>query len=238
MGTRNITAVISKGKLVLSQYGQWDGYFSYTGVKFLEFVKENLQRENRRGEDPITEKDVTWACDDFAEKLGYVGDADTEISEIINKVTKQFNIDSKENNTEYAIPFSNLFPSLSRDTGVEILNLISKLSLCEMQRWEGEGDKRKLIKKKLPVHICTDIFGVEFVNVIDLDKQQVYMLTCHEFEGKPQRTSKLIKESFKGLNCWYKSKIIDLPSIKDVEEYKNSIKLDYWQRENGEWVSN
>ena len=47
MGTRNLTVVIKDNEIKLSQYGQWDGYFSYSGKKFLEFVKGNLQSKNK-----------------------------------------------------------------------------------------------------------------------------------------------------------------------------------------------
>lgn len=40
MGTRNFTSVILEGKQVVCQYGQWDGYPSYTGTKILEFLRD------------------------------------------------------------------------------------------------------------------------------------------------------------------------------------------------------
>jgi len=40
MGTRNVTSVILNKKQVVCQYGQWDGYPSYAGVKILEFLRD------------------------------------------------------------------------------------------------------------------------------------------------------------------------------------------------------
>ena len=48
MGTRHLTVVIKDNEIKLSQYGQWDGYFIYTGVKFLEFVKGKLQSKRKK----------------------------------------------------------------------------------------------------------------------------------------------------------------------------------------------
>lgn len=40
MGTRNITSVIMNGKQMVCQYGQWDGYPSWSGRKILEFLRD------------------------------------------------------------------------------------------------------------------------------------------------------------------------------------------------------
>ena len=50
MGTKNLTVVIKGNEIKLSQYGQWDGYFIYSGTKFLEFVKGNLQAKSKRNQ--------------------------------------------------------------------------------------------------------------------------------------------------------------------------------------------
>jgi hypothetical protein len=47
MGTRHLTKVIdSTGRTRVAQYGQWDGYPSYTGTRILDFITEhgNLDR--------------------------------------------------------------------------------------------------------------------------------------------------------------------------------------------------
>jgi len=40
MGTRNLTCVVSGGKYIIAQYGQWDGYPSGQGVTALEFLRK------------------------------------------------------------------------------------------------------------------------------------------------------------------------------------------------------
>ena len=41
MGTRHIVEVIRKGKPVIRQYGQWDGYAATAGYTLRNFIKEN-----------------------------------------------------------------------------------------------------------------------------------------------------------------------------------------------------
>ena len=45
MGTRGLTVIVKDNQIKLSNYGQWDSYFDYTGIKFLEFCKENKIRK-------------------------------------------------------------------------------------------------------------------------------------------------------------------------------------------------
>lgn len=40
MGTRHLIVVTLDGKPKIAQYGQWDGYPSYTGVKVLDFIRK------------------------------------------------------------------------------------------------------------------------------------------------------------------------------------------------------
>ena len=68
MGTRNITSVILDGKQVVCQYGQWDGYPTYTGVKIMEFLRDRDLSQFRKalGNTRIT---VT----DYMDAFSYTG---------------------------------------------------------------------------------------------------------------------------------------------------------------------
>ena len=61
MGTRNLTVIIKDGQIRLSQYCQWDGYFTSAGVEFLQFVKDNLQDKSKRK--------MKYRIEKFAEKV-------------------------------------------------------------------------------------------------------------------------------------------------------------------------
>ena len=219
MGTRNLTVVIKDNEIKLSQYGQWDGYFSYSGKKFLEFVKGNLQSKSKEQQNYCIEK--------FGEKIDILEDVNEQYYDNIIKMSNSYNVNPTKNLSNYAIPFSIMLPQFSRDTGVGILDVIDKLQPYEF----GE-------KYKFPIKLCYDREGfTEFTNIINLDTQEIYMLTSHEFKCEPLPTCELVENTYHQ-KCWYKSNIAKLPRISDIKKYKESIMLDYWQRDNGEWVSN
>lgn len=106
MGTRHFIGVVSEEQYKIAQYGQWDGYIEGQGAVVLEFLAK----------------------------------ADLEILKtklnncrfIENSEVRQMYVnagDSPDNNSgfvscEIADKFNNMYPSLSRDTGAQILNLV------------------------------------------------------------------------------------------------------------------
>ncbi len=220
MGTRHLTVVIKDNKIKLSQYGQWDGYFTYSGTKFLEFVKENLQSKSK--------KKQKYRIETFGKKIDILQKADEKTMQEIRVIREKYGFDNTLNKSQFAIPFNIMFPQFSRDTGVEILDIIMKIHAYMFNP-----------NYKFPVVLDFDGVGcTEFVNVINLDTQEIYMLTSHEFKGVPLSTCELVENVYRHHDCWYKSSIRDIPPIHKIKKYKESIGLDYWQRDDGEWVSN
>ena len=219
MGTRNLTVVIKDNEIKLSQYGQWDGYFSYSGKKFLEFVKDNLQDKKQSNQN--------YKIEQFSRIIDILEDVNEQYYDDIIKMHDNYDVNPNKNSSQYAIPYSIMLPQFSRDTGVEILSIINNLEPYSFgQRY------------KFPIKLCYDREGyTEFINIINLDTQEIYMLTSHEFKGEPLPTCELVENTYHQ-ECWYKSSIKDIPTIAKVQKYKESIELDYWQRDNGEWVSN
>lgn len=106
MGTRNLTLVQKDNEIKVAQYGQWDGYPSGNGIVVLDFLK-------------------TTNLDTFKERL--------ENTKIIDEVElKELWVDcgadpdSKFVTLDVSDKFNALHPSLSRDTGAGILDLILK----------------------------------------------------------------------------------------------------------------
>ena len=220
MGTRHLTVVIKDNEIKLSQYGQWDGYFTYTGTKFLEFVKENLQSKSK--------KEQKYRIKTFGEKIDTLQKVDEKTYQKFIAIKDKYGFDNTLNKSQFAIPFDIMFPQFSRDTGVEILDIIMKIHTYMFNP-----------NYKFPVILDFDgVSCTEFVNVINLDTEEIYMLTTHEFKGVPLSTCGLVENVYRHHDCWYKSSIRDIPSIAKIKKYKESIGLDYWQRDNGEWVSN
>ena len=221
MGTRHLTVIIKDNEIKLSQYGQWDGYFTYSGTKFLEFVKENLQSKSKKRQ--------KYRIETFGEKVELLKPVDEKTMQEVRDIKQKYGFVNTFNKSEFAIPFNIMYPQFSRDTGVGILDIIDKLQPCMFNS-----------NYKFPVVLDFDegIPCTEFVHVINLDTEEIYMLTTHEFKGVPLSTCELVESMYENHDCWYKSSIRDIPPIYKIKKYKESIELDYWQRENGEWVSN
>ena len=218
MGTRHLTVVIKDNEIKLSQYGQWDGYFTYSGTKFLEFVKENLQSKSK--------KKQKYRIETFGEKIDTLKKVDEKTYQEFIAIKDKYGF--AQDKSEFVIPFNIMFPQFSRDTGVEILDIIMKIHAYMFNS-----------NYKFPVILDFDGVGcTEFVNVINLDTQEIYMLTSHEFKGVPLPTCELVENVYKHHDCWYKSSIKDIPPIYKIKKYKESIGLDYYQTNDGKWVSN
>jgi hypothetical protein len=100
MGTRNLTVVKDlEGTTKIAQYGQWDGYPSYSGIKVLEFLRDKVNRDNLLVE---------------LQNVQFVGD------EEVDTLYKQFESTDWENKD-----FLNAYPGLHRDTGVGILEVVA-----------------------------------------------------------------------------------------------------------------
>ena len=221
MGTRHLTVVINDNEIKLSQHGQWDGYFTYSGTKFLEFVKENLQSKSK--------KKQKYRIETFGEKIDTLKKVDETTYQEFRAIREKYSFDNTLNKSQFAIPFNIMFPQFSRDTGVEILNIIMKIQAYMFNP-----------NYKFPVVLEFDegISCTEFIHVINLDTEEIYMLTTHEFKGVPLSTCELVESVYENHDCWYKSSIRDIPPIAKIKKYKESIGLDYWQTDSGEWISN
>lgn len=209
MGTRNLTVIIKDNTVKLSQYGQWDGYFSCTGEKFLTFVNENLiDRYHGKGRKLKT----TVRLNDFKEVVDSLVQATPEYLDKVNKVYEEM-----QNINDTIIPLPIMFPQFSRDTGVEILNMINKIGY-------------RIRDNKFAVVIDTDIMCIQYINVIDLDNDSIYMLTCDEFNKDAEKEVKneIVNNLFtnKGFACYYTSSIKDVKPVKEVRKYVEEIGLD------------
>jgi len=100
MGTRNLTVVKNlEGTTKIAQYGQWDGYPSYSGIQALGFLRDKVNRDNLLVE---------------LQNVQFVGD------EEVDTLYKQYESTDWENKD-----FLNAYPGLHRDTGVGILSVVA-----------------------------------------------------------------------------------------------------------------
>ena len=100
MGTRNLTVVKDKaGTNRIAQYGQWDGYPSYSGIQALEFLRN---------------KDWQALLQSKLDLVEFIGD------EEVDELYKQFESTDWENKA-----FLNAYPGLHRDSGIGILAVVA-----------------------------------------------------------------------------------------------------------------
>jgi hypothetical protein len=100
MGTRNLTVVKNlEGTTKIAQYGQWDGYPSYSGIQALSFLRDKVNRDNLLVE---------------LQNVEFVDDQE------VDQLYKQFETTDWENKD-----FLNAYPGLHRDTGVKILEVVA-----------------------------------------------------------------------------------------------------------------
>ena len=100
MGTRNLTVVKNAmGTTKIAQYGQWDGYPSYSGIQVLEFLRDEYNQQLLEAKLDVVE---------------FVGD------EEVDTLYKQYESTDWENKA-----FLNAYPGLHRDTGVGILEVVA-----------------------------------------------------------------------------------------------------------------
>lgn len=105
MGTRGITEVIYNGKTVVAQYGQWDHYPSGQGITIVNFLSKPTNIEK-------LEKN-------FDLHLTYQA-SDEELKKIYANYFREDGMGSLEDGER----FSKDYPSLTRDTGAGILEVI------------------------------------------------------------------------------------------------------------------
>lgn len=104
MGTRNLTVVKNAdGEVLVAQYGQWDGYPEYTGKRILEFISEYKMIDK-------IEKSLVKARFITAE----------ESDEIFKDYTREDGMMTFEQGADFSV----MFPSLTRDTGCDILKVL------------------------------------------------------------------------------------------------------------------
>lgn len=107
MGTRNLTLVQLNNEYRVAQYGQWDGYPSYTGINILKFLRtmdKNKFIEKLKNTKFITKQDYH----NYWMELGI----DIEKEKLVD-----ISISNK---------FDELHPTLSRDMGFNILSFINE----------------------------------------------------------------------------------------------------------------
>jgi hypothetical protein len=152
MGTRNLICVYYKGRFVVAQYSQWDGYpeGQGQGMRILKFLWESANIELLK------------------EGLQYITTLTKEgVEELENSVRQELESQPRDPAAEnrYEPLYSlvdkkmvSLWPSLSRDTGAKILEIVT----------QATAEKRVFIVRDL--EFANDGLFCEWAYVVDLDQ--------------------------------------------------------------------
>ena len=138
MGTRGLTKVIYNEETVVAQYGQWDHYPEGQGLCVLNFVRNlvnlSLLRQNL--------DKCYWVTQETHEA-------------IVSEFTGSSSMGKGWMTLEEGNAFNEAYPSLSRDTGGEILEVIAKATapvpLQNQEYFEDDG-------------MCEGVYTVDFDN--------------------------------------------------------------------------
>ncbi|AEO54286.1 hypothetical protein MYCTH_2313755 [Thermothelomyces thermophilus ATCC 42464] len=173
MGTRHLICVFWKGKWVLAQYGQFDGYPEGQGVKIFNFLSYARNIDNLKAgldhyiyEPTKEELDAIWAeCDAWDE------------NRLAQGLPYQHNM----------FGINQLYPSLARETSAGILGIIARASQTGSE--DGTDGSAGMRAKKVPVSLdlefANETLFCEWAYVIDLDKEilEIYGGGEHKHDG-------------------------------------------------------
>ena len=203
MGTRNITSVIMDGKQVVCQYGQWDGYPTYTGTKILEFLRDADQNRFRKALKntmiQVTDYKNAVSYTGSTKDYGHMAEAVMEARRTLDKQNDEWPdfpelYDFLIKQGDYSEDDIQNYFVWTRDTGCDILPLIYNRSLekppLELAAMTHEYNKE----------YAWDIQGV---NIIDLDNNKLLMT----FDGYPLEfdIDNLPKDIEKTMNIYEKT---------------------------------
>lgn len=203
MGTRHLTCVYQDGQYKLAQYGQWDGYPSGQGVTVLAFLRDKLVGNEAK----------------FVERLNACF---TATHEQVEQWYKEVGHTRTDGFVDCAVAdlFSKRFPSLSRDTGAEILSLIF--------------DSTEPVPLRPDLDFAADSLMCEFLYLIDLDKRtlEVYEGFNKEPLSGTDRFFFLMEKirtpgDYKGAEQYYPVKLrasFSVDSLPDGQEFTDAFR--------------
>jgi hypothetical protein len=160
VGLRSLCSVFWKGRWVIAQYGQFDGYPEGQGVKIIKFLsvahnierlKEGLEHVHYLTEEEI---DAIWI----------------EIQQWEMDLSNQ---GVRRENRMHWNPVQERYPTLQRETSARILGIIAGTPETpgEEDGTKDGAEKPKKIPVQLQLEFANDTLFCEWAYVIDLDQE-------------------------------------------------------------------
>ncbi|KAJ4397478.1 hypothetical protein N0V93_001707 [Gnomoniopsis smithogilvyi] len=127
MGTRHLIIIFHDGKYKLAHYGQWDGSPEGQGIVVLKFLSD---QENIIKLFANLDKLYSPTQDNFQEFNVRAQDFKNKAQSRLNELQNLEDVDSiieefEETQNQVLKPLSYVYPSISRDTGARILEIIA-----------------------------------------------------------------------------------------------------------------
>jgi hypothetical protein len=196
MGTRNLTMVQKNNKLVVAQYGQWDGYPSGQGALVLGFAKKISSKLNRIKFEKQLKKCVS-ITENECEKLYE--------SVLGPSYSKDGWITIEQSNK-----LKNAFPTLHRDTGADVLDIIFH-------------SKDEIIYLEDSSSFAGDSLFCEWAYLINLDTNQLEVY--RGFNKKPLKKSERFYSMSRSNNGYHQIKLLHTYDIDNLPKEKDFINL-------------
>lgn len=200
MGTRNLTCIVKDNEYKVAKYCQWDGYPEGQGLNILNYLKIlNLEK--------------------LKENLKFVipFDADNYKKELID-----FGVPKEELEKDFVgyetykkiEQYLKLHPSISRDTGAEILELITQTE--------------KEIEIKNSLNFAADSLFCEWCYVIDFDKNtfEIYKGFNTEKLNENERFYFLESEVQNEYHPVKLIKIYQLDNLPNKDDFINDLNIE------------
>ncbi|PNS14483.1 hypothetical protein CAC42_3769 [Sphaceloma murrayae] len=226
MGTRSLTLVYHNGKYVIAQYGQWDGYPEGNGVKILTFLLDptNLPKLLANLDNLYVPDEAE--LEEYNRQAEQVSSAAHE-ARYDREAYAQLNFDEQRIvQDRMSNPLKIVCPSLSRDTGAGILQLVAET------------------KARVPIQLepdfIEDTLFCEWAYVVNVDEGELEAYAGNHvgMEGRHSFADRKSRPALMGL--W---RLDDLPSekqfladIKEVLEFdqeEGDIVEEHSDEENG-----
>ncbi|WP_437609606.1 hypothetical protein [Erwinia sp. V71] len=196
MGTRHLTCVVKDGEYKVAQYGQWDGYPSGQGVDALDFLR-NMGRDKfltslAATYQPTEEQIAAWW-----KEVGHdIGSNDGWVSHDISK------------------KYKDKHPSLSRDAGAKILQMIQ--------------DASEPVPLNLYLTFAAESLFCEWAYVVDFDKNtfEVYEGFNKQPLAKSERFYGLTSDDSSGYEPVKLKKAYSLDELPTQEEFLAELEPD------------
>ncbi len=211
MGTRHLIIIYYNGKYVLAQYGQWDGYPEGQGFKILKFLSTPGETTNLKS------------------NLHLLHAATPDEIKAIDEECSQADREEKQRKPGHFLSMDDMalnlrYPSLSRDTGANILNLIA----------DTKDDKPIIIREvkeslQFAMHpICEWIYDID----LDANKLKVYSGQVAAFDSDAAPSTLVLSLQPGDLSEWEMLKNpvpqllveFDIEKLPGEEEFVGQIK--------------